>query len=110
MARHTAYTYYTTGDKLLKKVEFYNNEDVTPYKSLEYAYNSQNQVTSITIKYNATIIDTIAYTYNNDGTIADVSITHSTVAEATTQSDDNETVGETTVQSDNSNEEVVANE
>lgn len=78
MSRHAAYTYYTTGDKLLKKIDFYNDA-VTAYKSIEYAYNDRNQVTTITITYDATITDTITYTYNTDGTIGDVAITHSVV-------------------------------
>ena len=78
MSRHATYTYYTTGDKLLKRIDFYNDA-VTAYKSIEYAYNDRNQVTTITIKYDATITDTITYTYNTDGTISDVAITHSVV-------------------------------
>lgn len=75
MARHTAYTYYNTGDKLLKKIELYNDA-VTPYKTIEYAYNDTNMITTITITNAASLTDTIAYTYNTDGSIADVSITH----------------------------------
>ena len=76
MSRHAAYTYYTDGDKLLRRIDFYNGA-VTAYKSIEYAYNANNQVTTITITSDAITIDTITYTYNTDGTISDVAITHS---------------------------------
>lgn len=103
MARHTAYTYYNTGDKLLKKIELYNNNDVAPYKTIEYTYNSANMITAITITNSASLTDTITYTYNTDGSIADVSITHSIPEPVDTSG------GDANLQEEN-NEEVEPNE